>query len=330
MTFREAQKEAQKFLQPINDVEEGIEHAEKTMNQLITQWREAIKPNLKRSTQESYEWAFKRIERAFGRWRVAEIEKADVQAFLTNASEALSGKSVRNLRAHLSGVLSAAEDWGWIRKGGNPAKGRLRLPEAIQVRVKRVLRPNDFQKLLMVLAQPYRTLVLLAVLSGLRKGELAALRWEDLQPGHVIVDEAVYRGDLGTPKTRKSRRPASIGPITEAALKEWRQMAEFTGPKDFVFAIRTNTPIDLHNAVARHIKPACVKLGIPEVSWHDLRHTYTTWGRKAGIQAESMRDQLGHASVLMTLDVYSHVDNRDAMAARIEQYAWAEQHPGLM
>ncbi len=89
-----------------------------------------------------------------------------------------------------------------------------------------------------------------------------------------------------------------------------------------MFGIRTNTPIDLHNAVARHVKPACKTLGLPAVSWHDLRHTYTTWGRLAGMKAETMRDQLGHSSVLMTLDVYSHAQDRSGEAAMIEQYAW--------
>ena len=60
------------------------------------------------------------------------------------------------------------------------------------------------------------------------------------------------------------------------------------------------------------------------MSWHDLRHTYTTWGRLAGIQPEIMRDQLGHASVMITLDTYSHVnqpEQRASAVALIEKYA---------
>ena len=50
------------------------------------------------------------------------------------------------------------------------------------------------------------------------------------------------------------------------------------------------------------------------MSWHDLRHTYTTWGRKAGFEAEVMRDQLVHESVQVTLDIYSHIDDREIQA----------------
>jgi integrase len=144
----------------------------------------------------------------------------------------------------------------------------------------------------------------------------------NLKPGALAIDEAVYRGKLGSPKTPKSTREVSIGPIAQQAIEEWSKHARFKGPDDFMFGIRTNSPIDLHNAVARFVKPACKTLGLPAVSWHDLRHTYTTWGRLAGMKAETMRDQLGHSSVVMTLDVYSHAQDRSGEAAMIEQWAW--------
>ncbi len=174
---------------------------------------------------------------------------------------------------------------------------------------------------MLLLKAPYNVVVLLATLAGLRKGEIEALRWNDLRDDTITVDEASYFGTLGTPKSDKSNRLVAIGPTIHKALQEWRQQARFTESDDFVFAIRTNTPIDLHNAAPRHLKPGCRQLGIPEVSWHDLRHTYTTWGRKAGVNAEAMRDLLGHESVKTTLDIYSHVDDQRAAAMAIEDYA---------
>lgn len=324
LTVTQARKEALRFLEPINDVEEVAEHSGQTMKQLITKWREAVKPALKLSTQLSYEWAFKRIELAFGKSPLAVIGKADIQSFLTAVGTHLSTQSVRDLRARLTGLFSAAEEWNWIRPGTNPARGKLRLPWNEPVRTKRLLSPAEFHRLVAALSQPYSTLIVLAVMAGLRRGELAALRWLDILPGCITVDEAIYRGKLDTPKTRKSAREVSIGPLTQRAIEDWRRVARFKGPDDFVFGIRKNTPIDLHNAVARHVKPTAAGLGLPAISWHDLRHTYTTWGRRAGIKAETMRDQLGHSSVLMTLDVYSHADDRAGEAAMIERYAWPE------
>ncbi|MDA1234027.1 MAG: hypothetical protein O3A53_04430, partial [Acidobacteria bacterium] len=94
MILTEAKKERDLFLQPINDVEPGIEHAERTLNELIHRWRRDVKPSLKPSAQESYEWGLKRIIPRFGPMPVSEIEKADVQAFLTGTSRELAPESV--------------------------------------------------------------------------------------------------------------------------------------------------------------------------------------------------------------------------------------------
>ena len=108
-------------------------------------------------------------------------------------------------------------------------------------------------------------------------------------------------------------------------LAEWRGECAFTAPDDFAFSIRANSPIDLNRALERVVKPAAVRLGLPRFSWHDFRHAYTTWGRKAGVEAEVMRDQVGHTSVLMTQDVYSHLDDDQGEAAeRIGEYVWPE------
>jgi integrase len=317
------------------------------MQQLIARWRQAVAPTLKASTRKAYSWACEKwIEPAFGASALATISKADVQTFITDAASRLAPESVRDLRARLRGLLSTAEEWGWIRPGSNPAAGRLRMPPRRHVRPKRIILPEQFHALIGELPQPYSTVVILAVLAGLRKGELEALRWRDNRPGVLLVDESVYDGsdangkysrEIGTPKTERSRREVAIGEMAQRSIDQWRSarwrstgkpMARFTGPDDFMFSIRTNTPIDLKNALARHVKKACRKLGIPEVSWHDFRHTYATWGRLAGIKAEALRDQLGHSSVLMTLDVYSHAaQERAGDAAKIEEYASVKPKP---
>ena len=324
MTLTQARKEAQRFLGPINDVQEGTEHTEKTMNELIRRWSRDVKPNLKRSTQESYKWAFTRIVRAFGPVPVSEIEKAEVQAFLTNAGRELAPESVRDLRARLRGIVTLAEEWGWLKTGSNPAAGRMRLPGRVSTRIRRIPTPEQFRTLVLALPQPYRAIVCLAGLGGLRRGELAALRWEDFLGRIVIVDEAVYRGSLDTPKSLKSNRTVTIPAIAVKLIEDWRLQCRFRDQKDFAFSIRTNSPIDLNRAIERKIKPIAEGLGLPRFSWHDFRHAYTTWGRKAGVEAEIMRDQVGHSSVLMTQDVYSHLDDREGAAEKIGRFVWPE------
>src|SRR5690606_7901526 len=250
LTFREAKKEAARFLQPINDVEPGIEHAEKTLNELIHRWRRDVKPNLKRSTQANYEWAYRRAQKVFGPVRVAELEKSDIQGFLTAAvGEGLSPESVRDLRARLRGLLSLAADWDWISPAANPAAGRFRLPARAPVRERRYPTPEEFRRLVGTLPHPDRAIVALAGLSELRRGELAALRWNDLGDDSVRVDEGVYRGIVGTPKTPRSRRVVKIPAKAVELIEAWRQECKFTQPGDFMFSIRTNSPIDLNRAL---------------------------------------------------------------------------------
>ena len=112
------------------------------MIELISHWRQAVKPTLKLSTQRSYEWAFKRIIPRFGKKALSRIGKAEIQSFLTASGRNLSGKSIRDLRCWLRALLSFAVEWQWIEV--NPAAGRLRLPEAIPVRPKVILKPEDF------------------------------------------------------------------------------------------------------------------------------------------------------------------------------------------
>ncbi len=325
MTFTEAKKESARFLQPINDVEPGIEYQEKTLNDLVQLWERDVKPNLKRSTQANYEWAYRRAQKAFGEVPVAELEKQDIQAFLTAAfAEGLSPTSVRDLRARLRGLFSLAADWGWIAPAANPAAGRFRLPAKAPVKQRRIPTPSEFRMLVEALPQPYKAIVALAGLSGLRRGELAALRWNDIGADTVRVDEAVYRGTLGSPKTPKSSRTIKIPAKATELLNEWRSRCKFTEPEDFVFSIRTNSPIDLNRVLERLIKPTAEKLGLPRFSWHDFRHAYTTWGRKAGVEPEIMRDLVGHTSVTMTQDVYTHLDEDGDAVASIGRYVWPE------
>jgi len=90
--------------------------------------------------------------------------------------------------------------------------------------------------------------------SGCTEGLLAP---HDLRAGTLIVDGALYRGYLGSPETPKSEREVFVGPVAQRAIEEGRGTKRFTGRDDFMFGIRTNRPKDLHNAIARYVKPAC-------------------------------------------------------------------------
>lgn len=142
----------------------------------------------------------------------------------------------------------------------------------------------------------------------MRQGELLALRWEDvdLEAGALRV--------RGT-KTARSRRTVKLTPTAVEALKGHieRQMAEMERAGDthrdlgLAFATEAGTPLDRHNLVQRSFKPLLRRAGLPDVCFHDLRHTCATILLKMGQHPKLVQELLGHANIAITLDTYSHV-----------------------
>jgi integrase len=149
----------------------------------------------------------------------------------------------------------------------------------------------------------------LAILSGLRRGELFALRWQDIdQEARVLtVREAVYDGTFGTPKTEAGLRQI---PLSEAALTfigVWKQRAECTEPGALVFSTRTGNAISPNNVLRREIFPACEALGLPHATWLTFRRTYSSWSHDKGVPGKVVAQLMGHANVDTTLNVYTQV-----------------------
>ena len=119
-------------------------------------------------------------------------------------------------------------------------------------------------------------MVLISVLTGLRRGELFALRWGaiDFERKLIVVRESVYEGQFGTPKTRRRVRKITMGEALQTILLAQREMN--ASASDLVFASQKGTALRPENILKRIIHPACEKLGLQKVGWHDLRHTSAT------------------------------------------------------
>jgi integrase len=148
-----------------------------------------------------------------------------------------------------------------------------------------------------------------ALLSGLRRGELFALRWRDLDEERqcLYVREAVYDGKFGTPKTAAGVRQI---PLSEAAMKlivDWREHVKRSEPEALMFLTWSGKPISPNNVVRRWIVPACDALRIARVSWLTLRRTYSSWAHEKGVPGKVIAQLMGHAKVDTTLNVYTQV-----------------------
>jgi integrase len=150
-------------------------------------------------------------------------------------------------------------------------------------------------------------MVLIAVLTGLRVGEILGLRWQDVDftHGEFRVEQAVYRGFIGSPKTRGSRRTLPLPEALVSALKALAARSLAAGAQSLVFATRNETPFGDTNLLLRELKPAGTRIGTPWVSWHTFRRTHATLLQLAGGSAKDAQVQLGHAQISTTLGIYT-------------------------
>jgi integrase len=232
-----------------------------TFRTLANEWQTTVLPMYKHSTQKHRRFMLtKHLLPRFGDSAVCEITRQEIQVYVAHlARQGYAPKSIDHIHDVLSAVLRTAMKWGHLQD--NPALG-VDLPKLKTVRPKWALTPAQAAALLARLSPLGRAMVDLAILSGLRRGELFALRWHDIdEDARVLtVREAVYDGAFGTPKTEAGLRQI---PLSEAALRLVVESKAHTGrtePDALVFSTRTDKPISPNNVLRRAIFPACEAL----------------------------------------------------------------------
>jgi integrase len=277
-----------------------------TLEQFVREkWEPTMVPLLKPSSARYYGAQLRRhILPVLGQRRLCDLSLAEGQAFLTRKrTEGLSGSSVHGIRTALSKLLQAAVKWSYLER--NPACG-LVVGDRHPVNERAFLMPEQVRTLLAALPEPCCSMVLILSLTGLRIGELLALRWKhvDFMHGAIRVREAVSEGRFTTLKTRSSRRDVPISePVRDALLALHSANAR---PEDLVFASRVGTPISPQNLGNRVLRPTCRTLGLPVVGWHSFRHTHATLLAEVGESLKTAQAILGHSDLATTLNVYAH------------------------
>jgi integrase len=144
---------------------------------------------------------------AFGHKRLCDISTFEIQTFVLSKFDSGSGREVCNhLRNLMSKIFASAKKWGHFA-GDNPAIG-IDLPEKVAVHERTALTPEQSKRLLLALQEPVRTMVLTGLVAGLRVGEILGLRWQDVDflNRSIRIQQAAYRGTVGSPKTKSSKR----------------------------------------------------------------------------------------------------------------------------
>jgi len=305
------------------DVErDGYEAPDKlTFAEFAERWRSDYLPGrgLKQSTLESYQQTLERhLLPAFGRQDLNTLEQQPelIDRYISAKTRAgLSPKTISNHLLVLQVMLKRALRWRLISR--NPVhdvdRPRLRQPEL------EILTPPQIARLGTAYAElegdapdkEYvwwrlaRTLTFVALGTALRRGELLALRWRDIQllDGTLQVREALVRGRFTTPKSNASRRLIELGPRTRDLLAQHWQQTAFQGDDELVFCHpHKGTPLDPSKLARCYLRPALARAGAPASfrAFHDLRHTALTHEAAAGNPLSYVQHKAGHAQAAIT------------------------------
>jgi integrase len=298
----------------------------RTVADLAAEWLEAVRPNRKASTVSNYGWLMRAyIVPSIGPVRLDRLSPADVQKLYSDLRKsggrdgaALSGTQVRNIHRVLHNALNYAVRLGYIAR--NPTEAIDKPRDDTEERT--VYAPDETRRFLLAIEHDRLQAMWYLVLStGLRRAELARLRWRDVAldrdppilavrttrttAGHAVVEY--------DPKSRSSRRVLHLDGGTADVLRAHRmamaaeaeQRGEFALP-DYVFVDEFGDPF--HPArLTRDLHALQRRAGLPEITLHDLRHTAATIALLAGVHPKVVSERHGHASTQITLDRYSHV-----------------------
>ncbi len=256
----------------------------------------------------------------FGDKPLSRISVEDVQAFkAAKLADGYKPQTVKHLLRLLRPMLSHAVDWDYIR--GNPA-GKVADPRIPKGEMD-FLAPEEVRVFLSAVPATWYAFFLIAITTGLRAGELLAMRWGNLDwnRSRYFVKETLshprydYAGGFTEPKTEGSAQSVDLTPLCLEALREHRkQQAEVKlamgaqyQDTDLIFATKKGAPLEQKNVIHRQFHAALSDAGLRRIRFHDLRHTTASLLINQGVSPKYIQRQLRHASIDTTFDRYGHL-----------------------
>ena len=299
MTKRQAERRREEIMREINREVYTIQ-SQIVFGEFVTIYLQKHVSTLAPGPRQKYISLLKNhILPTFGENRMCDVQTEAVQTFLNQKdAEGLSWWTRNDLKGIMSGVFTKAADWGYSQER-NPAQ-RVSLGRKRPQRMKRILSDEQIRSLIAVLPACIRLMVLTASSTGMRVSEVIGLRWRcvDLDRGLVHVEERYYRGDVGEPKTERSKRVLSLGLL----LAPYRQFKPGDAlPEDYVFE-RNGEPLDDRQIIRNVLRPAAKRLGIyfPGFGWHTFRRQNLTLIQEVGATPFEAMAQAGHSRPVMT------------------------------
>jgi integrase len=280
-----------------------IEEGNETFRTFAEQWL-ATRTHVRQSTRDNYGVYMRRSIEFFGDMRMRDITPRIAEVYLAHLADTVAPLTARTELSIVRQVFKSAIRFGVIKK--DPTEGATNLSPRVRTCEIHALTREEHLRLIDATPEYYKALVALWPLIGLRRGEIFGLRRSDVEEGVIHVRQQYSRCKFCKPKTPTSVRDV---PLTIEARK-WLDVQLEKGipnKNDLLFASTFGNPVDANYFSRNVFRPALKEAGLPEIRLHDLRHTYATWCFHSGMNPRVIQAWMGHATLKVTVDTYSHL-----------------------
>ncbi len=323
VTVRGSKKDAEKRLAELLhqlDMGNYIKPGKITLAEYLDQWlANYAKPNLSPRTLEGYEQIVRHcVVPKLGNCALIQLKPEQLQHFYSEELNiGLSAQTVRHHHTLLHKVLETAVEWNFVTRNIADA---VKPPRAQRQEMQTWDEQELNQFLKAAKTTPYYELFYLALFTGMRRSELLALRWQDIDLiyGQLSVNRSLHQLKDGRfvftqPKSVRSRRTIALPPSVILLLKEYYDNQRMDCA---LLGIPLNDDTLIFNMLGKPLRPNTItrawsmvaaKAGVKRIRFHDARHTHASLMLKQGIHPKIVQERLGHSSIQITLDTYSHV-----------------------
>lgn len=319
-TKRDAEQRLAELLHQL-DTGSYVKPAKTALAEYLTQWLEDYaRPNLSPRGFERYESIIRvHIIPSLGNVPLVKLTPQHLQKHYTaKLTDGLSARTVRYHHVVIHKALQTAMKWGIVNR--NVADG-VDIPRTRHTEMQTWDEDDVSCFLKSAKDSPYYALFYTALFTGMRRSELLALRWQDVDSiySQIYVNRSLHHLKDGSyvftqPKSSKSRRMISLPPSAFLVLNEHRKAKEVEQlmlgksltDTDLVFSNADREPLR-PNTISRAWAKLAAKSGVRVIRFHDARHTHASLMLKQGIHPKIVQERLGHATIAITLDTYSHV-----------------------
>ncbi len=307
-------------------------------------WLESyVKTIAKPSTIRSYETIINRLNARFGSYQLEELSTDDLQRYVAerlnqkkrinnnngSAPILIKPKTVCNEIVVLKRMFKHAVRWGYLKV--NPAEYVER--PRVETEEMEILNLEEIRLFLDQVTPKHKSFFLMAILTGMRRGELLGLQWGDIDWNRSQINVRQQLCNTSkqfiTPKSRRSIRRIDMSPTLALELK-WHKLASQNSELDLVYCNSDGKFLDPDNLIKREFIPALRRAKIRKVRFHDLRHTNVALRIEQDQNIKYIQNQLGHASIQTTLDKYGHLikEVNTEQAIKLDEALGFVEHSG--